>query len=330
MEKDDRRMSRRGGMCAPTNGARRLMAAASVMLLITLAALAAPGGPMILQQPQDVVALSGQAVQFSVVASGAQPLTYQWQADGFNIPNAGPYSGAQSATLHINPVTPGVAGMYAVNVTDANQQSTLSNFASLSIAPPPSDECDAAGIIGEGASAYTTLIATTGGPDEPGACLGGTGEFSKDVWFKYGSKCVGTVTVSLCDAEGGSVDFDARLAVYIGCPIAPGTMIACSDNACGGAPRVSFVNNGPTVYRIRVGGADGASGTVMMSITCAPAPCPADVTGDGQVNVSDLLGVIAAWGTTGDPGRHPADVDENGVVNIEDLLDVIAAWGTCA
>ncbi len=41
-------------------------------------------------------------------------------------------------------------------------------------------------------------------------------------------------------------------------------------------------------------------------------PCPADVDGDGQVNVSDLLAVIAGW-------NDPYDVD--------DLLIVISEWG---
>jgi hypothetical protein len=53
--------------------------------------------------------------------------------------------------------------------------------------------------------------------------------------------------------------------------------------------------------------------------------CPADVSGDGMVNITDLLAVIAAWGQPG----GPADVNGDGVVNISDLLAVIAAWGTC-
>jgi hypothetical protein len=58
-----------------------------------------------------------------------------------------------------------------------------------------------------------------------------------------------------------------------------------------------------------------------------PLPlCPADVNGDGSVNIADLLGVIASWGAT---GNNPADVNGDGTVNITDLLGVIAAWGAC-
>ena len=56
-------------------------------------------------------------------------------------------------------------------------------------------------------------------------------------------------------------------------------------------------------------------------------PCPADITGDGQINVSDLLAVISAWGVC--PGC-PADINADGQVNVTDLLMVINGWGACA
>lgn len=57
---------------------------------------------------------------------------------------------------------------------------------------------------------------------------------------------------------------------------------------------------------------------------------PGDVTGDGIVNVNDLLAVIAAWGPC--PGRGSCDADiapagGDGQVNVDDLLMVIANWG---
>jgi hypothetical protein len=45
--------------------------------------------------------------------------------------------------------------------------------------------------------------------------------------------------------------------------------------------------------------------------------------GDGHENITDSLGVFAAWGA----GGGPADVNDDGVVNIADLLFVIAHWG---
>ena len=53
--------------------------------------------------------------------------------------------------------------------------------------------------------------------------------------------------------------------------------------------------------------------------------CPEDVTGDGVVNVSDLLAIVGGWGSD-DPAL---DLDGNGSVDTPDLLAVIAAWGDC-
>jgi uncharacterized membrane protein len=51
---------------------------------------------------------------------------------------------------------------------------------------------------------------------------------------------------------------------------------------------------------------------------------PADVNGDGVVNVYDMLAVFAAWGETGD---RPEDVNGDGIVNVLDLLALFDAWG---
>jgi hypothetical protein len=52
---------------------------------------------------------------------------------------------------------------------------------------------------------------------------------------------------------------------------------------------------------------------------------PGDINGDGVVNITDLLAVIAAWGSCS--GLCPADVTGDGEVNISDLLMVISNWG---
>ncbi|MHC4126863.1 MAG: hypothetical protein ACYS1E_06665 [Planctomycetota bacterium] len=57
-----------------------------------------------------------------------------------------------------------------------------------------------------------------------------------------------------------------------------------------------------------------------------PAPCPWDLNGNDNVDVVDLLVVIANWGPC--PGC-PADFDDDGLVNVVDLLVLIANFGPC-
>ena len=54
-------------------------------------------------------------------------------------------------------------------------------------------------------------------------------------------------------------------------------------------------------------------------------PCPADTNDDGQVNINDFLGLIAAWGTS-DPDF---DIVPDGTVDLLDFQALLAAWGPC-
>lgn len=59
-------------------------------------------------------------------------------------------------------------------------------------------------------------------------------------------------------------------------------------------------------------------------IDVAVVLCPADLDGNSEVGIDDLLDLLAAWGTPA------ADLDGNGDTDILDLLELLAAWGPCA
>ncbi len=68
----------------------------------------------------------------------------------------------------------------------------------------------------------------------------------------------------------------------------------------------------------------GIDAVQMISVDCESAPCPSDLSGDGMVNVEDLLAVIAGW------GGPDGDATGDGMTNVDDLLQVIGDWGsTC-
>jgi hypothetical protein len=51
--------------------------------------------------------------------------------------------------------------------------------------------------------------------------------------------------------------------------------------------------------------------------------CPSDLNGDGDVNVDDLLAVIAGWST------DAADINGDGTTDVDDLLVVLSEFGLC-
>jgi len=73
-------------------------------------------------------------------------------------------------------------------------------------------------------------------------------------------------------------------------------------------------------------GPDGNTVELDFGVTFANT-CPADLTGSGNVDVSDLLVLLAAWGPC--PSPCPPDLTGSGGVNVSDMLVLLSAWGEC-
>ncbi|HNT88228.1 MAG TPA: immunoglobulin domain-containing protein, partial [Candidatus Hydrogenedentes bacterium] len=74
--------------------------------------------PTITQQPQAQHVSAGATATFTVGASGAGTLAYQWQKDGANLSNGGNISGAQAAQLQVSGASEADQGNYRCVVTD--------------------------------------------------------------------------------------------------------------------------------------------------------------------------------------------------------------------
>jgi plastocyanin len=77
----------------------------------------------------------------------------------------------------------------------------------------------------------------------------------------------------------------------------------------------SFCQNSPS----HISGPWSGDGTNQFNDTCGP-PCPGDLDGNGSVNVSDLLAVIAAWGACDTPTVHV--IEQAGFVFIPSEITV--------
>src|SRR5690606_12444265 len=82
---------------------------------------------------------------------------------------------------------------------------------------------------------------------------------------------------------------------------------------------------GPALY---IGGdfteVDGVpSGFMAKRPFCGDQPCPADVTGDGAIDLADLNTVLASFGQATNIG----DTNGDGTLDMDDLNTVLGAFG---
>ncbi len=131
--------------------------------------------------------------------------------------------------------------------------------------PVPADDCEDAPVGGDGSYEYSTLSATTDGPNLPPECDEGNGRtFRRDVWIRYAASCTGIATASVCDS-----DYNTKLAVY-DVSACPGEIIACSDDACGEEgtrSEVTFDVVRGQEYLVRIGGRT-STGTGTLVLSC--------------------------------------------------------------
>ena len=98
--------------------------------------------PLIWDQPADTAVCDGTNAFFKVVATGLDPLSYQWQENrgtGWNnIYDAGIYSGTQTDSLQISIATLVMTSyQYRVIITDSNGNPNTSEAAFLTVNPLP-------------------------------------------------------------------------------------------------------------------------------------------------------------------------------------------------
>ncbi len=154
--------------------------------------------PAITTQPQSQTVVTGAIVTFSVVASGSQPLIYQWQFNGTNI------SSATTSSLILSNVQPIDAGNYSVVITNLAGLVTSSNAVLTVInAGPAIFENFEPGIHSIQWSAFSSTVLATN--------YGGFVSATHSLWF--GGSGSRFATTRAIDVSGGaSISFYLHLA----------------------------------------------------------------------------------------------------------------------
>jgi hypothetical protein len=211
---------------------------------------------------------------------------------------------------------------------------------------PVNDSCDSATVI-PGAPFNPDPLLITGADaaqDEPQmGCDTDAINETHSVYYRFTPPTDGLASINTLGSN-----YDTLLSVHGGCgTIDPAdgsyllpAVLACHDDIGGLLGPTSMLADVPmtagATYLIRIAGdgpvAPGSTLDFNFNFQSG-AICRSDFApmgGDGAVNVTDLLALLAAWGPC--PAGHPADfapAGGDGQVNVTDLLALLAAWGEC-
>jgi hypothetical protein len=128
-----------------------------------------------------------------------------------------------------------------------------------------SDTCaTATGILGGGPFLGDNLGATLDGPSNCGL-------LNNDVWYDWTAPSTGITTLSMCNP---GTNYDTVVSVY-DTSACTGALLTCNDDFCPGfISQTTFSATATNVYKIQIGGFNGAQGNYEMTLSVGPPPPP--------------------------------------------------------
>lgn len=188
-------------------------------------------GPSISAQPASVTAAVGGTVSFSVTASGAGNVAYQWAKDGVAI------AGATGSTYTIASVTSADVGAYACLVTDG-KGTTTSASATLTLAGAPTIT-----------KQPQNLTVTVGGQASFHVVASGTGTLTYQ-WSKDGTAIPGATSATYTLA---SVAADSAGSYTVAVTNASGTTQSSAATLTLGLASAPVITNQPYSKTVALG-----------------------------------------------------------------------------
>ncbi|WP_284653393.1 GEVED domain-containing protein [Flavobacterium terrisoli] len=190
----------------------------SAAVTVDSAAPVITSGPVASQQ-----LCQGATATFTVAASSATPLTYQWFKDGSPLSNGSGVSGATTATLTITGTTPANSGSYTVNVT--NCTTVTSSASVLTVFPTPTAVAPAAqAYCFDAVVPVTPLVGTPSGVTydiSGGAALGLANQTGVTQIPSFAPTASGTATITITPKANGCTGTSVTYSLTINALPAP-------------------------------------------------------------------------------------------------------------
>ncbi|KZY36978.1 hypothetical protein A3740_09090 [Oleiphilus sp. HI0068] len=166
------------------------------------------------QQPSASIVTEGETISLSVLATGGDPISYQWQKNGSLIP------GATHSTLTISPSSISDTGSYRVSISN-NVSQVYSNFVSVTVneqlAAPSINSHPVSLTVSEGSSASFSVNAGGGGFLTYQWRHNGTdisGAYSNTLSLNSVELSdAGSYDVTVSNTQGSATSFSANLSV---------------------------------------------------------------------------------------------------------------------
>ena len=202
-----------------------------------------------------------QPASFSVTASGAAPLRYQWRLNGGNIP------GATNRTYALAAADYSDVGEYSVLVGnlvgDTSSVTVPLKFSNL-VPITMTDDYGLAPVLGD----FSRVLAShnRNATRQPGEPLHAGKRAPTSVWLTWVAPASGNVTMSTAGSS-----FDTVLAAYTGNSFSNHILVdADDDGARAGCSQIDFPVVAGIAYHIGVAGVGGTTGDILLRWDLTP------------------------------------------------------------